>query len=154
MAPACSAGSRQRKAASTSTAQSIAATAMIASGCGHASPKAASIAIIPSNATVVPQTCQPASSGSRATPRRTVSPHARIGTAANATGTDIRLSAAAMPADRDAVIPNAISMANAAVPSSMNRLPASAAVSRFRGGILPDTRRWLPQNMPPAGRRR
>lgn len=134
MAPACSAGNRQRKAASTSTAQSMAATATIASGWGHASPKAASIPIMPNSATVVAQRCQPASSASRATPRRTVSPHAKIGTAANAAGSDIRLSAAAMPSDRTTVIPNAISMANAAVPSSVKRLPASAAVSRLRGG--------------------
>ena len=47
-APACSTGNRQRKAANTSTGQSSAATTTIANGCGHASPKAASITIMPS----------------------------------------------------------------------------------------------------------
>ena len=41
-----------------------------------------------------------------------------------------------MSAERTTIIPSAISIANAAVPNSVYRLPASAASSRFRAGVF------------------
>ena len=154
MAPACSIGKRQRKAANTSATQFNAATVTIAKGYGHANPKAASMTIMPTSAIAVPETCQPDNWRSRATPRRTVSPQAKTGIPASATGTARRLSAAATAAERTIIMPSAMSIAKDPVPNSVYSIAASLASIRAAAMFSQGKCRWPLQTARPAARRR